>query len=68
MLKITNSASKYSIFVGDSEEEAFHALNFDMTFIMVDRYGRYSNSKTSKFPIVKNLNGVLKTVKKMVIL
>jgi len=65
MVKITNSIPKYSIFIGDSEEEAFHAINFGMSFIMVDRYGKYSHLEDSNFPIVKDLNNVLKLVNKI---
>lgn len=62
MFEITNSDPKYSIFLGDSEEEVYHALNFDMFFIMVDRYGKHSDLEDSDFPIVSDLEDVPKLV------
>ncbi|TXT61102.1 MAG: hypothetical protein BAJALOKI2v1_50070 [Promethearchaeota archaeon] len=65
MLKFTGSTPNYSIFVGDSEEEALHAQNVDMEFIMVDRKNSYSKNDEYAFAIIKNLYEIIPIIAKI---
>ena len=61
MLEITGADPKYSLFVGDSIEEANLAMAHGMKYVMVDRYWKPGNNdgKNLGFEIIDDLTQLL---------